>query len=58
MDEVVLTIGGKKHSLWRAVDQEGKVRDILVQSRRVLQKLPKDSLTAQTAEVCATHDHS
>ena len=34
MDEVVLTIQGKKHSLWRAVDQEGNVLDILVQSRR------------------------
>ena len=34
MDEMVLTIGGKKHYLWRAVDQEGNVLDILVQSRR------------------------
>jgi putative transposase len=34
MDEVVLTIQGKKHSLWPAVDQEGNVLDILVQSRR------------------------
>jgi putative transposase len=30
----VLTIRGKKHYLWRAVDQEGNVLDILVQSRR------------------------
>ncbi len=34
MDEVVLTIRGKKHYLWRAVDQHGNVLDILVQSRR------------------------
>jgi putative transposase len=34
MDEVVLTIGGKKHYLWRAVAQDGNVLDILVQSRR------------------------
>jgi len=34
LDEVVLTIRGKKHSLWRAVDQNGNVLDILVQSRR------------------------
>ena len=34
MDEVVLTIGGVKHWLWRAVDQNGMVLDILVQSRR------------------------
>ncbi|EFH86170.1 IS6 family transposase [Ktedonobacter racemifer] len=34
MDEVYLTIGGKRHYLWRAVDQHGNVLDILVQSRR------------------------
>jgi len=34
LDEVVLKIAGKKHWLWRAVDQEGIVLDILVQSRR------------------------
>jgi putative transposase len=34
MDEVVLTIRGQKHYLWRAVDQDGNVLDILVQSRR------------------------
>ena len=34
MDEMVLPIRGKKHSLWRAVDQDGNVLDILVQSRR------------------------
>ncbi|GHO62799.1 IS6 family transposase [Ktedonobacter sp. SOSP1-52] len=34
LDEVVLTIRGKKHSLWRAVDQHGNILDILVQSRR------------------------
>ncbi len=30
MDEVFLTIKGKCHYLWRAVDQEGNVLDILV----------------------------
>src|ERR687886_2483882 len=34
LDEVQITIAGKKHSLWRAVDQDGVVLDILVQSRR------------------------
>jgi putative transposase len=34
MDEMVLTIRGQKHYLWRAVDQDGNVLDILVQSRR------------------------
>ncbi len=30
----MLTIAGAKHWLWRAVDQNGTVLDILVQSRR------------------------
>lgn len=34
LDEVFLTINGERHYLWRAVDQDGHVLDILVQSRR------------------------
>ncbi len=34
LDEVVITIRGVKHRLWRAVDSEGEVLDILLQSRR------------------------
>ncbi len=34
MDEVFIRIRGKQHYLWRAVDQDGNVLDILVQSRR------------------------
>jgi putative transposase len=34
LDEVFLTINGKGHYLWRAVDQDGNVLDILVTSRR------------------------
>src|SRR5215208_6769294 len=34
LDEVAVKIAGKKHWLWRAVDQDGMVLDILVQSRR------------------------
>src|SRR6201988_4883540 len=34
MDEVFLTIDGERQYLWRAVDQDGHVLDILVQSRR------------------------
>src|SRR3954464_4579408 len=34
LDEVVITIAGQKHWLWRAVDQDGIVLDVLVQSRR------------------------
>jgi len=33
-DEVVVSIAGRKHRLWRAVDQDGLVLDVLVQSRR------------------------
>ena len=53
LDEVVVTIAGKKHWLWRAVDQEGFVLDVLVQSRRdkkaakrLLRKLLKKHLRA------------
>ena len=34
LDEVFLTIHGERHYLWRAVDREGNVLDILVQRRR------------------------
>jgi putative transposase len=33
-DEVFLTIKGEHHYLWRAVDQDGNILDILVQRRR------------------------
>jgi putative transposase len=53
MDEVVLTIRGRKHWLWRAVDQYGFVLDVLVQSRRdrvaaqrLMRKLVKKSAKA------------
>jgi putative transposase len=34
LDEVFVTIRGQRHYLWRAVDQDGDVIDILVQRRR------------------------
>jgi putative transposase len=34
LDEVAIRIAGKKHWVWRAVDQDGIVLDILVRSRR------------------------
>ena len=34
LDEVFLKINGRLHYLWRAVDQDGDVLDILVQSKR------------------------
>ena len=53
MDEIVITIRGRKHWLWRAVDQDGFVLDVLVQSRRdrtaaqrLMRKLLKKSARA------------
>ena len=53
LDEVVITIRGNKHWLWRAVDQNGFVLDVLVQSRRdrtaarrLMRKLLKKSARA------------
>jgi putative transposase len=34
LDEVALTMNKRRYWLWRAVDQDGTVLDILVQSRR------------------------
>lgn len=34
LDEVVISIGGRKHWLWCAVDQDGYVLDEIVQTRR------------------------
>jgi putative transposase len=34
LDEALVTIAGKKHWLWRAVDQDGYVLDEIVQDRR------------------------
>ena len=59
LDEVVLTIAGVKHWLWRAIDQNGMVLDILVQSRRdtraskrLLRKLLK-----RQCRGASCHDH-
>ncbi len=34
LDEVLVRIGGRIHYLWRAVDDEGEVLDVIVQPRR------------------------
>jgi putative transposase len=34
LDEVFVRINGEQKYLWRAVDQDGNVLDILVQNRR------------------------
>jgi putative transposase len=41
LDEVFLTINGKLHYLWRAVDQHGNLLAILLQSRRNKQAAKK-----------------
>ena len=53
LDEMVVTIKGKKYWLWRAVDTNGYVLDALLQSRRnkaaamrLIRKLLKDQGTA------------
>jgi len=58
LDEVFTTINGRIHYLWRAVDQEGDVLDILVQSRR--NKKAAKKFTRRAAEgpaICAAGDH-
>src|ERR1700730_17422151 len=34
LDEMVVTVGGKRMWLWRAVDDEGEVLDLVLQRRR------------------------
>jgi putative transposase len=53
MDEVVISIVGEQHWLWRAVDQNGFVLDVLVQRRRdtragqrLMTKLLKSAVTS------------
>lgn len=41
LDEMVIVIRGKRHWLWRSVDNEGTVLDFLVQSRRNTQAAKK-----------------
>lgn len=48
LDEVLVRIGGRQMYLWRAVDAEGKILDVLVQAKRdtraaekFMRKLPK-----------------
>ncbi len=53
LDEVFLTIRGEKQYLWRAVDQDGNVLDILVQSRREPRMLPND-FSANSSKGCNT----
>ena len=49
LDEVFVTINGRRHYLWRAVDQDGNVLDILVQPRRDAKAPTGSSATPQEA---------
>jgi len=50
LDEVFITINTERYSLWRAVDQDGTVLDILVQSRR--NKQARSSFSASFLQGC------
>src|ERR687898_823762 len=51
MDEMFVRIGGKQMYLWRAVDSEGEVLDVLLQAKRdkrAARTLSENRLTAFT----------
>jgi putative transposase len=62
LDEMVITIRGRKHWLWRAVDDEGEVLDFLVQPRRcaptriATDKLRSYGAAIRTERLSAVHD--
>jgi transposase-like protein len=62
LDEVFVSIAGRQMYLWRAVDDEGEVLDILVQPRRdknaalgLMRKLLKNQRLAPTSIVTDRH---
>ncbi len=59
LDEVVCNIGGKRMYLWRAVDDEGEVLDVVVQKRRDHDAALKllEALAAQPACRAGGHHH-
>jgi putative transposase len=58
LDEVFPTVRGERHDLWRAVDQDSHVLDILVQRRRDKTSAKKFSRKyPQKMPVCSTGHH-
>jgi len=57
LDEVAIKIAGQKHWLWRAVDQDGIVLDVLVQSRRDKKEPPAPEAAEAADAAPACHDH-
>ena len=58
LDEVFVTIRGERHYLWRAVDQDGDVIDILVQRRRdarAAKRFFRKLLKGQGSEIGRAH---
>ena len=53
LDEMVVRIGGERMYLWRAVDDEGEVLDVLVQKRRNRQAAAK--LLSKLLGNCGVH---
>ena len=49
LDEMAVTIAGQQFWLWRAVDDEGEVLDLLVQRRRDKVKLMRKLLKKQAS---------
>ena len=50
LDEVYLKIDGRMVYLWRAVDAEGEVLDVLVQSKRNKHAARRAEIDAQASE--------
>jgi len=57
LDEVSLKINGRIHYLWRAVDQDGDVLDILVQAKEIRNRQEDLSQALKRITLCSASDH-
>lgn len=57
LDEVVISLGGKKHWLWRAVDQDGFVLEVLVHVPRFMVTDKLRSYGAAKRDIMPGVDH-
>ena len=58
LDEMVWSIGGKRMYLWRAVDDEGEILDVIVQARRdkvAAVKLPATPVAKPAGQAGSVH---
>ena len=60
LDEMVIVIRGRRHWLWRAVDNEGEVLDFLVQSIEAEHQgsVEIDAETTEETRMRANADHN